>query len=413
MGKDVNLKIKAATEFSGRRLSISEYYHACLGVSGKTLETVRENVIVIEGLGALNIDALRVAVAKASQFNPGSRIRMAGNLFFARWLPDGASPSVRVEDDCCWDGASDAGSDFIYRTPLSASAGVTSEFIVARSRDASHQFLIFRNLHSIMDGMGFMHFLREVFRALRGEPLQGTNAFFRDADLMRAVPSDPSAAMQYQQLKNEKPAYATGGPRGAEVGDTWQRLTLQGPMMWTLARVAAAIAEFAHLFSDAKVRIIVPVNLRRHLPEIRSTLNFTAAQHVDLDKGDSAAKFQQRLHQALKNNGEIYYRPAMEMVRALPLSWLERITCRTPKNYLSHRILETTVISDLGEFKSSELSADGFAATALFGVPLPGNTFGLLSTLDDRISLVIGMPKVYANDGRLEALVDHIVAKLA
>lgn len=411
MARRANVTLKTTTEFSGRKLSISEYYHACLGTSGKTLEVPRENQIILEGEGPIDIDGFRRAVSRAAQANPGSRLRLAGNSLRARWIPDGQEPKVRTVSNCTWDGMSHVGSGFIRADELSANEGVTGEFVVATAPSGKKQFIVFRNLHSIMDGMGYMHFLQEVFRAMRGEKLAGTNAFFREADLMLSVDSDRRAQIRYKDFK-VRPAYATGGPRGGEIGDSWQKTVIEGPLMLLSARVSAAVAEFAHRYSDTKARIAVPVNLRRHMPEISSTMNLTGLQYIELFKGDSFMKFQQILHEALKKNNDTNYAKSSELLRMLPFSWMERLSCRTPRNYLKHRIIETIMVSDLGGFKAKDFTGGGFSATQLFGVPLPGNAFGLLSTLDNRVAVTIGMPKVYANEGRLSALMDHITAKL-
>jgi hypothetical protein len=411
IGDKRGVTLRTTTEFATRTLSVGEYYHASLGTSGKTLEVPRENVIVLEGLGSFDVERLRSALAAAAHANPATRLRLVGNSFRARWEGDGKGPQLRVVNNCSWDGMSQNGAEFIYATPLRATEGVTSEFILA-NRPGQGPLLIFRNLHSIMDGMGCMHFLQELFRSLRGEPLEGTNAVFRDTDLMQSVPSDQSTQIPWKEFKI-RPAYATGGPRGTEFGDSWQKIYVKGPVFWLLARVSTAVTEFAHRYSDTKVRIAVPVNMRRHLPQIRTTLNMTGVQYVELQKGDNVAKFQQSLHKAMKVNNETNYHWSAQIMRLFPLGMVERHACRTKKNYLTNRIIETAMISDLGAFKSRELSGGGFTATHLYGVPLPGNTFGLLAALDDEVAISIGMPNVYANEGRLSDLIGYISNKLS
>ncbi|MCA9540174.1 MAG: hypothetical protein KC620_14855, partial [Myxococcales bacterium] len=51
--------------------------------------------LVIEGDGALDIDALRVAVAQAAEANPGVRLVRRGVLGWMRWIAAGPVPPVR------------------------------------------------------------------------------------------------------------------------------------------------------------------------------------------------------------------------------------------------------------------------------------------------------------------------------
>jgi len=315
-------------------------------------------------------------------------------------------PSVRIEKRPQWSGLSSEDSSFFYDTQLSELEGKTGELIIVEAAD-NKTFLIYRNLHSVMDGLGTMHFISELFRDLRGEPLVGSNAHFKDTDLMSQVKSEQSPIDIRQ-----KPIYATGGPEGEEVGDCWQRIVLDGPIIFLLARLAATISEFAHQLNDGISRIAIPVNMRRHSPDVVSTMNYSNVIHVDLEKGDKSEHFQKRLHKALRKNSEAMYSKMLEVIRWVPLSWLDFMMNRKKSNYLKHRIVETVMISDLGAFKSSDFSCDCFQAEASFGIPLASNTFALLSTMDNKVSITVGMPAVYASNGRLGQLMKFISDRL-
>jgi hypothetical protein len=394
--------------FQSRTLSIAEYYHACVSSYKKSFDVPRENTLILEGRGDIDAAELQTAVNKASGVNPGAHLKLLGDSFTARWSTDGEFAQVREINNSTWDGRSHQGSSFIYEKPLWLRRGVSCEFIIARNAILNKTFIIFRSLHAVMDGMGCMHFLREVFRSLKGEPLIGSNASFRETDLLQFVGGEKNEQVNFKQ----KPAYATGGVEGEEIGDAWQRVTLEGPVPWILARVSGIVAEHATSLSDRVARIAVPVNLRRHISDIQSTMNYSSMVYVDLQKGEGMAHFQKRLHKALNKKSDTFYMRIAVLAKLLPMALMDRLVCRNKKTYMADRIFETAVVSDLGVFKSSEFSYKNFQLCDFYGVPIAGNTFCLLSAVDNLVSITLGMPKVYASNGRLARLANLIKEKL-
>lgn len=394
----------AAAREVERALSGPEYYHACVGRSPHTLDGAREIVFVLEGRGALDPVQVQAALDRVVAVNPGLRLRMRGQLTRARWRSDGPPPRLRVVDDTGWDGGSERGAEFIQAAPLSLEQGPAIELIIERGPMPR---LIVRALHAVVDGVGVMHLFEELFRALRGEALLGTNAVFSDVALMSSVASEP------RNFRKLSVAYLAGGAEGSETGDRWLRLSLPVSPSNLLGRVAVAMAEFAARYSDLPVRIAVPVNLRRHCPGLLSTLNYSNMLHVDLAPGDSPADFREKLRAMLARNFDADYPRVLEAVRLFPLRWLDRLVSRTTKNYLARDVWETAVLSNLGQYSSNALSGGGFHGERLFGLPLKGNAFSILFSLDGRVDITVGMARAYSSNGRLEALVRFLRERLS
>ncbi len=64
------------------------------------------NQIVFEGNGQLDISDWQLAVKKASEANPGSRLVLHGHLGGCRWIDSGIVPPVSEIDGSEWDGMS-------------------------------------------------------------------------------------------------------------------------------------------------------------------------------------------------------------------------------------------------------------------------------------------------------------------
>lgn len=403
-----------------RPLTSSEYYHACIGHHPDTIFKPRDVIAVLEG--ELAADATidwQSAIDKVVAVNPGCCLRLSGKRQHTRWSSDGHPPALRFEPDCTWDGRSSIGDDFIFATPLSLEEGRTCELIIAGRGNIK---VIFRVAHAVMDGMGVVHFLLELFRAIRGEPLLGSNATYTDIELMHKIPSRPLP------FKFIKPLALTGAPQGNERGGLWRRVTLSGPQPHLVPRVAQIIAEYARRHrvasdgaADQKsgasgtVRIALPVSLKRHAPELLATTNFTSMLYLDIapDANAEANNIKQQLDDALERNVEANYPGFLKVIRYLPFSWVDRIVSPTRKNYTHPYLAETAVLSVMGPFKRSMFSGGGFRASTLYGLPQKENAFIVIVGFQGRFELLVGMYHLFANEGRLDAFIEELQQRLA
>ena len=387
----------APLEQIARPLSTPEYYHACIGRHPRTLEPPREVFIVLEGQNALAPERWQQALHQVATVNPGLRLRLVGKRRAARWQSDGIPPRLRVINDCTWDARSSNGAEFLSATPLSLEGGPTVELILA-SRTDGNTFVILRSHHAFMDGGGMFHTLHELFRALRGEVLLGSNAAFCDTDLMRSVGARRSTSRYIRTT------WLTGLPQGEERGDNWRRISLGPPRPNQLAELAVAFAEFAQRYSDLPALIAVPVDLRRHCPGLRSTTNFSNMLLVRLDKGDGVEVFRRRLTEMLDQRMETVFPRVLDAVRWVPFSWFDLLVSRTPKNYRTKKPLETAVISYLGSIDLALLSAPGVTTEHLVIRPIAGSAVCALLRIRDRVEITLNLPRVLSSNGRFDEL---------
>lgn len=387
-----------------RPVTASEYYHASVGTSRYTLESPRYVFFVLHGSCVDALDEqeltqkLTQAIVQASACNPVLRMRWHGNLGRSRWLSDGPLPRLRVVSECQWDGQSSAGADILDAPGLSLRDGPCAEFIWA-SQGQGRGLLILRSHHAVMDGLGGMHLLSELFRALRGEPLLGSNAAFSDADLMRAMAITSTKHEPYDTCT------LTGAPAGDDVGDDWWRVRFGPVQPRLLSKVALALTEFAHQFSDAPVRIAIPVDLRKHVPGMLASANFANMLFVRLNKGAQAADFDGQLREQLAARREGAYPAIYDWLRWLPLRWFDYLLGRRLANFTTRKPVETVLISNMGKvdltaFQSSIFKADDYTVS-----PMPGNAFVVLYSIGDEISMMISLPRILSSNGRKQALV--------
>lgn len=378
-----------------RRLSLSEYFHASAGKHPQTVESPNEGAIIFEALGTVPAERWRAAVAQVAEANPGLRLCVVGSNRNAHWRSDGPPPRLRTIADCRWDGRSEVGAEFIWAEPLSIDQGPCCELVIA-PRGAS-SLAIFRTHHAAMDGRGLLHFAAETFRALRGEPLLGTNAGFSDVELLVAM------GTWYSHARRARTRPLTGPIQGSEWGNAWRRVTFTGNRRDIMARVAVAMADYYHQHSAGPAVITVPVDLRRHVPGLHSTLNFASGLMVQLRRGEGLADFKRKLGHMLDRNMETAYYRVLEALHWLPMAQLDRLMRRTAKNRLTKPPLETCLISNIGMLDAAEFSCAGFQLQAVYAPPHTRNAGCIMAGVGGRVEIVIGMPLVQASNGRLDA----------
>lgn len=392
-----NLPVLAPIRDIHRPLSSVEHYHAAIGTHPLTLEEMREVGFVIEASSTIEPAQWQRALEQAATANPGARLRLHGLRAAAHWRSDGPMPRLRVVEHCDWDARSSSGAGFLRAGELSLTQGPNVELVLARRNDGS-TLLALRSPHAVMDGIGSLHFLQEIFRALRGDPLLGSNAAFSDVQLMRSV------GVRKSTSRHIRTGWLTGEPQGTERGDDWRRISLGRPKKQQLARLAVALAAFAHRSSTLPALIAVPVNLRRHAPGLISTTNFSSMLLVPLAPGDGVDMFRDRLDAMLAGRMDAMYPPVLDLVRYLPLRWIDRLVSRTPGNYHKRKAMETAVISNLGRFNAADFRAPGFEPHGAFVLPLSGSAFAILSSINDQVDLTLNLPRVLSGNGRFDAL---------
>lgn len=395
-----------------RALSEAEYYHAAIGQHAAAHIRSHEVVVVLEGQGALSAQAWQDAVTAASGANPGSRLRLVGTRRGARWLSDAAPPRLRWVAHSAWNGWSSDHLTELLADDLDLRAGFSCEIIVVgQGQDKPLRpgplKLVFRVSHATMDGVGLLHFMQEVFRSLRGEPLLGTNVGFTDTELMR---HRRHLVQPPRRVAGFRPTSLVGPAAGEARGGCWRRLSLAGPLPQLLPRLLVALALWGREHNEVPLSFSLPANLRRHVPDMLTTSNFASMTHLDLQPDEPAELeyLKARLKSINDRNEDLYMRPGYGLVRYLPFGWIDRLVSVGEHNYRNPTLHETAVVSVLGSYKKAAFSGPGFKARRMFVLPQLENTFITGIGLQGSFDLCVGMPQVFASNGRLEALIAHL-----
>src|SRR5690606_41996827 len=143
--------------------------------------------------------------------------------------------------------------------------------------------LIFRAFHGVMDGMGLVTWALAVLRALGGQEPEPMPDPVADQELVRRVgaPGKPTL-----MLPKYRSAVGHGRQMPGEPRHLLRRRTIASSAPGAVAKIAALLAEQ----TAGTSRIMMPVDLRRHDPQLRSTANLALPLFFDITAGTTGTE---------------------------------------------------------------------------------------------------------------------------
>ncbi|MFC7917808.1 hypothetical protein [Streptomyces sp. NPDC057386] len=304
--------------------------------------------MVIVGEGRVDPDALRQAVRTATLAGPGLAVRRRG----ATWRADGPVPPV-VELPAA---AADPSFDHpFFHRDLDVVTGPVCEVGLAAGPVTR---LVVRASHIVTDGRGLRQWIADVFRALRGEEPLGADSTVDDTHFRTAAgavaPAEPPARIP------GLPAVLGHGP--ATGRPLWLRRRVPACPSAVTARIAAALSR--HLAGDTG-RLLVPVDLRRHDPDVRSTANLTSQLVLALDRDTDWRALHGRIVRALVTKREVAAL-SRDFLRQNPFA----NSLSEARELDGTRFPCTAIITDHGRIDTDELRTEHFRPTGFATLPM-------------------------------------------
>ncbi|WP_330229931.1 peptide synthetase [Nocardia sp. NBC_00508] len=356
--------------------------------------------LAVHGDGSLDPAALQRAVDVASAANPGARLIRDGD----EWVDCGLAARVRHVPGWSLNYAA-LENDAVLNTPIGPTPDRTTEVLLVTGEQTT---VVFRAFHGVMDGMGLRVWVDDVFRVLRGYPPLGAPDPIADAELVARIGAPGRPTLVLPTFKA-----ATGRGRQNRTAARWllRHRTINATGKGIVARVAAILAAE----SGAKSRFMIPVDLRRHDPALRSTANLALPLFLDVAPGESWAAISTRMRSGLREKRELDQLDNGRLSKFPP--GVIRGVLRT-SNWAGARLnrnLVSATVSHMGTFDLDEMAVPGWTPTGVRVLPQHSGAMPLLFAMVEaggKLELSVSCRNGAGIEARLEALLDKIAARL-
>lgn len=365
--------------------------------------------VIIEGEGRLDVHRWRAALATLSACHPCARLVLRGHLGFSRWDNSGPEPAVS-EVFADWDGVDFERAPFLWRAPVDLRTGPLGEVVLIQGTPPR---VLMRVHHAVMDGMGAVTFVQDLFRVLRGERPRGANSTKSEIDIWRAadfgsgkMPPAPMDAMVPFEPRDGDP----------DARFAWNRLRVPGPVPRLVPELAVGIAEHARSARHGTVRIALFIDLRRHLPDGEITLaNCTSMILCDVAPDDTARTVTVKMAGKLRDRTYLDMSRHIGIARWLPAALFKASPRAIRRMYQTGLFRASAFITHIGHFMPELYSYPGFRATGVIPMPTCDATTPLHVVICegvDSVEIVTAAPAPLGGDGRLDRLARGLQARL-
>jgi hypothetical protein len=361
--------------------------------------------ILVEGHGALSVDTLRSAVAKAAQANPGSRVRLRGVLGFSRWVDSGIAPEVQEVDAPEWDARSERDAAFMEERFDPLAGGPVCRVVYVRGNPVR---LVFRALHAAVDGRSLLHWMEEIFRALRGEPLLGSPCRYMDWDIQRKFQDKVDPQVQDPPpTEPNLPVIHCTAPRETRLRYVWRTVVFPKIVPNVLAKFAIFLAEHARIQARGRVCFTVPVDLRTLREEVLSLGNLTGYLSIPVEPGDTPRDFNRQLSLRIRNYSDCYRPDLLKRLPWVPVRAIRRAIARNMQRALYEPVPDAMSggVVSMGNFPLANVSAAGFTAVQLIAIPGFVGKLNVVTIYNERETVTtFAVPEAYNSNGQLDWL---------
>ena len=369
--------------------------------------------VLVEGAGEISLSELEQAVTVASDANPGSRLVLQRqSMVTSEWVDSGNPPRVLVEK-CIWDGHSFNQLQCLKK-PFDLVLGPTCEVVLLLTEDGTPQGLVFRAFHGVMDAQGVQLWVMDIFRALNGFSLVGSENRMTDLALAKSL-----------DYAEHRPNFgfdcgsATGARKGVDRGYLWKRVKFPGNYPGLVSRLAVILARASRKHNPkCPVRFMVPVDLRPALPEQESgTGNLSNPLFIEPASEDSWLQIYQDIIESLDSKKQGMVGKFDHMLGRSPVNMFYLIFgLATRWQFRASRFMATGVLSNVGKIKLSEYSTNKFIATAVNFLPfdIPISPLSIVTTEnDEHLEVSFSIPAYLGDEGRLDSLVQLIRSEIS
>lgn len=362
--------------------------------------------ICVRGEGAILEDELSSAVRQVVEANPGFKLQRRGYLGFSYWddegefplvqtLPESDQPELVGDVPACFNAPMDSRNGPLVRVFL---------------KPGNPSYVLFQLHHGLTDGRGTVHFIDETFRALRGEPLQGSKSRAFEIEICQRL---SSGSIEMVKGRTES---LTGVPSSSDFSPQWSTRFIPGADGKQLAAKGMwSLSKSVNDYLGDLFRFRITVDIRRHLEEAEGLTVANASTGIDVDfpVGSSLEDVHSALSQLLKNNAATRLPPKLLMAasRWVPTKLNGQSEPAALRSFQRGRLIRNGTIANMGHLPTQAWSCNQFKAERVYFVPpyfRLSPIFMVLNSAEDGLVVSATMSKLFSDQNRLEEMMDRV-----
>lgn len=369
---------------------------------------------ILEGRGEVDSEALQDAIDLAAQANPAIRVRLRGALAWSRWVDSGKSPRVRVMSLSDWNGCSELNAPFLQERLEIMRGGPVADVLLVPCTDGMTR-IVFRTAHAAIDGRGFMHWVAEVCRAMRGEPLQGSSSTLTDLDIQRQyagqIPEEPAAPPS-----NCIPVIPPSPGPHESLSYLWRKVVLNGNVSQLLPKAAAFFAGIARTREQGEVGFTIPVDYRGLRTDEMGIGNLTGYLRLTVPENARPRELMQQLITRIRAKADCRQFPGVKVLLWLPVWYMLR-QLKPKVDAILHTVspaLPTGGLVSMGQADPMQYCFPGFQARHLYGIPgAVGKLNVVFLNYPDTTVVSFSAPASYNREGQFDALIERFTQQFS
>ncbi len=379
----------------------------------------------VKGQSAFNEQKWKNAVTRASEANPAITAQLRGRWGFRYWKITHKIPEV-IRYQGKWDGLSSKGFENITH-PINPRHDSNAVIILIDQLDNPSQasgkaLVLFRIHHALCDGAGTAHWIQEVFRALRGEPLLGSISTLNEYDIVKREDYPKPAVFRGRCL----PMFAKS-TCPEKTGCHWikthwneneQRIVAK--LLFILRKIAAE-QHASGQHDEVRTVFRLSADLRHYLTgeelEKAQLSNLSGIFDIEVKADDSVKSIQFRIIKSLrkKHDLSVYPKRMLALTPWMPGS-LFNLKPEHAANMHARGVCNITgMIGYANHIDLNAVSCEGFSATGAFAIPMAladKSVFMGVASSPNGIDVILSAPNALSHEQDTFALAKRIEEEL-
>jgi len=250
------------------------------------------------------------------------------------------------------------------------------------------------------------HWMLDVFRALRNEPLLGSRSTLTDLDVQLG---------KRDQVTAEAGSAATCIPVVVPAADmplsyVWRRIEINRNVPQLLPKALVFLAAWARRQGEGEVGFTVPVDYRGLRTGEMGIGNMTGYVRVSVGREDTPRTVMQQLNQHIRELADCR---SLSTAKKLPWVPVRRMAKDLQKNlhavlYTANSFVPTGGIVSMGQHPNVDpVRCAGFQPRCVFGIPgAAGKLNVLFINYSDFTVVAFAAPAAYNHQGQLDEMID-------